>query len=213
MKKGVEKFREEQARLAKKIVIKDEFDEIKLVGGVDQAFIGNKVISGFVVCDYKTMEIVEKKYAVVETSVPYLPGFLSYREAPAAVEAFLKLENKPDIILVEAHGIAHPRKFGMASHVGLMLDKPAIGVAKNLLVGDIKEDKIIIDEQVRGFSFSAKEHANPVFISPGHKISLKTSLEIIRNCMRLPHKLPEPIHLAHRYSKEIREKLGLNSNL
>ena len=208
----IKKFKEEQLKLAKKVIVKDDFEEIKLVGGVAQTFIGTKVISGFVVCDYKTMEIIERKYAVVEASVPYIPGFLSYREAPAVVEAFLKLENKPDIILVEAHGIAHPRKFGMASHIGLLLDKPTIGIAKNLLVGDINDNKIIVKEEARGFSLTAKEHANPIFISPGHKISLKTSLEITKNCMRLPHKLPEPIHLAHRYSKKIREKLNLNSN-
>lgn len=207
MKKDVKKFKEEQLRLAKKVVVKDEFDEIKLVGGVDQAFKDNKIISAFVVCDYKTMEVVEKKYAVVEASVPYIPGYLSYREAPAVVEVYSKLENKPDIILVEAHGIAHPRKFGMASHVGLLLDKPTIGVAKNLLVGEIKDNKIIIGEDIRGFGLVTKEHANPIFISPGHKISLKTPLEIVKNCIRLPHKLPEPLYLAHRYANKIREKL------
>jgi len=213
MKKGVKKFELEQLRLAKKVLIKDEFEEIKLVGGVDQSFIGNKVISAFVVCDYKTMEVVEKKHAVVETSVPYIPGYLSYREAPAVVETFLKIENKPDIILVEAHGIAHPRKIGMASHVGLLIDKPTIGVAKNLLVGNIKEDKIVLEEKTVGFKLITKENANPLFISPGHKISLKTALEIVKNCIRLPHKLPEPLHLSHRYANKIREKLeSLNSD-
>ena len=207
MKKGVNKFKEEQLRLAKKVVVKDEFDEIKLVGGVDQSFKDNKIISAFIVCDYKTMEVVERKYAIVEASVPYIPGYLSYREAPAAVEAFLKLEKKPDIILVEAHGIAHPRKFGMASHVGLLLDKPTIGVAKKLLFGEVKNDKIVIGEEVRGFSLITKEHAKPIFISPGHKISLKTSLEIVKNCIRLPHKLPEPLYLAHRYANKIRKEI------
>ncbi|MBW2977401.1 endonuclease V, partial [Candidatus Woesearchaeota archaeon] len=187
--------------------VKDEFDEIKLVGGVDQAFKDNKIISAFVVCDYKTMEVIERKYVVVEASMPYISGYLSYREAPAIVEAYLKLENKPDVILVDAHGIAHPRKLGMASHVGLLLDKTTVGVAKKLLVGEIKEDKIIVEEKVRGYGLVTKEYARPIFVSPGHKIGLKTSLEIVKNCMKLPHKLPEPIHLAHRYANKIREKL------
>ena len=207
MKKDVNKFKEEQLRLAKKVLIKDDFEEIKLVGGVDQSFIGNKVISAFVVCDYKTMDVVEKKYAVVETSFPYIPGYLSYREAPAVVEAYLKLENKPDIILVEAHGIAHPRKFGMASHLGLFLDKPAIGVAKNLLAGEIKDEKIVIRDKTVGLELITKEHARPLLVSPGHKISLKTSLDVLKNCLRTPHKLPEPLHLAHIYSNKIRKEI------
>jgi deoxyribonuclease V len=206
MKKGVRKFKSEQLSLAKKVVIKDEFDEIKLVGGVDQAFNGNEVISAAVVCDYKTMKIIEKKSASVCTTFPYIPGYLSYREAPAIVEAVSKLENKPDVLLVDGHGIAHPRKIGLASHVGLLLDIPTIGVAKNLLCGEIKEDKIIIGERIVGFCLTAKEHANPLFVSPGHKVSLKSSLEIVRNCARLPHKLPEPLHLAHRYANKIRKE-------
>jgi len=207
MKKGVRKLKEEQLSLAKKVVIKNEFDEIKLVAGVDQAFNGNEVISAVVVCDYKTMEIIERKTSTVQTNFPYIPGFLSYREAPAIVESVNKLENKPDILLVDGHGIAHPRKIGLASHVGLLLDIPTIGIAKNLLCGEIKNNRVILGEKILGFCFIGKENASPLFISPGHRISLKTSLEIVRNCMRLPHKLPEPLHLAHRHANKIRKEL------
>ncbi len=211
MKKGVNKLKKEQLALAKKVVIKDEFDEIKLVGGVDQAFKDNEVISAVVVCDYKTMKVIERKSVTVKTNFPYIPGFLSYREAPAIVEAVNKLENKPDILLVDGHGIAHPRKIGLASHVGLSLDIPTIGVAKNLLCGELKENKIVLKEKVIGFSFVGKEQANPLFVSPGHKISMKTSLEVVKNCIVLPHKLPEPLHLAHKNANKKRKELDLNS--
>ena len=211
MKKEVNKLKKEQLALAKKVVIKDEFDEIKLVGGVDQAFRDNEIISAVVVCDYKTMKVIERKSACVKATFPYIPSYLSYREAPAIVATVSKLENKPDVLLVDGHGIAHPRKIGLASHVGLLLDIPTIGVAKNLLCGEVKEDKIVIGEEVRGFSLVAKEHANPIFVSPGHKVSLKSSLEIVKNCMRLPHKLPEPLHLAHKNANKIRKELDSNS--
>ena len=209
--RDVKKFKEEQLKLAKKVVIKDKFDEIKLVGGVDQAFKDNEIISAVVVCDYKTMKVIEKKSASVQATFPYIPTYLSYREAPAIVEAVSKLENKPDILLVDGHGIAHPRKIGLASHVGLLLDIPTIGVAKNLLCGEIKKDKIVVGERIAGFSLVTKEHANPLFVSPGHKISLKSSLEVVKNCIILPHKLPEPLHLAHRHANKIRKELDLNS--
>ncbi|MDH3382103.1 MAG: endonuclease V [Flavobacteriaceae bacterium] len=203
----IQKFREEQLKLAKKVVIKDEFEEIKLVGGVDQAFVGNDVISAVVVCDYRTMKVLEKQYAVVKTNVPYIPSYLSYREAPAIIEAVNKLEKKPNVLLVDGHGIAHPRKIGLASHTGLSLDIPTIGIAKALLCGEVKEERIIIGESTRGYQLIAKEHANPLFVSPGHKVGLKNSLEIVKNCIRLPHKLPEPLHLAHRYADKIRKEL------
>ena len=203
----VKKFREEQLKLAKKVVVKDEFDKIKLVGGVDQAFVGNEVISAVIVCDYKTMKVIEKQYTVVKANVPYIPSYLSYREAPAIIEAVNKLEKKPDVLLVDGHGIAHPRKIGLASHVGLSLDIPTIGIAKALLCGEIKEDRIVIEESTRGYTLVTKEHANPLFVSPGHRVGLKSSLEIVKNCIRLPHKIPEPIHLAHKYADKIRKEL------
>lgn len=206
MKKEIGKFKEEQVKLAKKIIKKDDFDSIKLIAGVDQAFIGNNVISGIVVCDYKTMEPVEKKFAITKTPIPYISGFLSYRESPAAVEAFSKLENKPDILIIDAHGIAHPRFFGMASHIGLLLDIPTIGIAKKLMVGKKQDNKIVFNDKIVAQEVKTKEYSKPLYISIGHRVSLKTAVEIVNKCARPPHKLPEPLHLAHRYANKIREK-------
>lgn len=205
---NIRKLKEEQLKLAKKVVVKDDFDKIELIGGCDQAFFDNKIVSAVTVLDYKTLKVVEKIYAVVDSKVPYIPGFLAYREAPAVVEAFTKLEKKPDILMVDSNGILHPRRIGMASHLGVILDIPTIGVAKNLMMGDKKENKIYVEEEARAMEVVTKEHANPLYVSPGHRISLKTSVEIVKNCIKLPHKLPEPIHHAHRFSKEIMKKEG-----
>ncbi len=207
MRINIPKLKKEQYKLAKKIRIKNEFEKIELVAGVDQAFVDNKVISAIVVLN-KNMKLVERKYAIVETQIPYIPGFMSYRESPAIVEAYNKLENKPDILIIDAHGILHPRKIGMASHVGILLETPTIGVAKGLIIGDVKEDgKVYVDDEVRGQKIITKEHAKPLFVSPGHRVTLTKAVEIVKSCVIPPHKLPEPLHLAHRFADKVREDL------
>ena len=126
-----------------------------------------------------------------------------YKDGPAVIEAYNKLEQKPDVLIVEANGILHPRRIGMASHVGILLDVPTVGVTKRLMLGEVRGQTIYVEKEARGYEFITREYANPIYISPGHKISLKTSMEIIKNCVRQPHKLPEPLHLAHKYGKKI----------
>lgn len=187
----IKKMAEEQSSLARKVIKKDDFEKLELVAGVDQAFIKNTVISGIVVCDYKTMKVVEEKHAIVKAAVPYIPGYLSYRESPAAVEAFNKLEKKPDILIVDAHGIAHPRNLGMASHLGLLLDVPTIGVAKALIIGKTQEGgKVISENKIIAQEIVTKEHSKPLYVSIGHRVSLKTAVEVVKRLIIPPHKLP-----------------------
>jgi len=202
----VQALKKEQIKLARKVLTTDQFDEIKTIAGVDQAFAGEEVISAIIVCDYESMEVIEEKSAVVKAIIPYIPGFLSYRESPAAVEAFSKLEKRPDMLIVEANGILHPRRLGMASHLGILLDQATIGVAKNRLCGEEKDSRIYVDKELRGYSFVSREHAKPIYVSPGHKVSPQTSLEIIKKCMRYPHKMPEPLHLARKLSTKLRKE-------
>ena len=203
----IEKLKEEQLKLAKKVVLKDSFDEISLIAGADQAFHNDNVISAIVICDYRTMEVKEKVFAIVKAKIPYISGFMAYREGPAISEAYAKLQNKPDVMLIKGNGILHPRKCGMASHIGILLDQAAIGVAKQLLLGEVKNNKVYVDKEIRAELIVTREHAKPIYVSPGHKIILKTSVEIVKNCIKFPHKLPEPLHLAHRYANEIKEKI------
>ncbi|MEK6828170.1 MAG: endonuclease V [Nanoarchaeota archaeon] len=201
------KLKEEQLKLAKKVTLKDSFEKLNLIAGVDCAYNQYDAITAIVVCDYKTMEVKEKVFAVVKAKVPYLKGFLAYREGHAISEAYAKLENKPDLMIFDGNGILHPRRIGLASHMGVLLDIASIGIAKQLLVGEINGNKVYVDKEARAELIVTKEHSKPIYISPGHKISLKTSVEIVKHCIKFPHKLPEPLHLAHRYSNEIRDKI------
>ena len=201
-------LKEEQLKLAKKVIVKDSFDRLELIGGVDCAYSQEYIIAAIIVCDCKTMEAKERVFAVTKAKVPYLKGFLAYREGPAISEAYAKLENKPDVMIFDGHGILHPRRIGMASHMGVLLDQTSIGVAKQPLVGEAKGNIVYVDKEARAELVVTREHSKPIYVSPGHKVSLKTSVEIVRNCMRFPHKLPEPLHLAHKYANEIRDKIA-----
>ena len=202
------KLKEEQLKLAKKVITKDSYDELKLIGGVDCSYNQDDVIAAIVVCDYKTMAVKEKVFAVVSAKVPYLQGFLAYREGPAISEAYAKLLNKPDVMIFDGNGILHPRRCGLASHIGVLLDQPAIGIAKQLLVGEVKGNIVYVDKEARAELIVTREHSKPTYVSPGHKISLKTSVEIIKKCLKFPHKLPEPLHLSHRYANEIKDNIS-----
>lgn len=202
-----EKLKKEQLKLAEKVSITDSIKNIKTIGGANQSYFENKIISSVAVCDYKTMESIEKKHAAADAKIPYKSGYLFYRDGPALIEAFNMLEHKPDVLIVEANGILHPRRIGMASHAGILLDTATIGVTKRLALGEIKDGTIYVDKEARGYELVTREHANPIYVSPGHKISLKTSLEVIKKCMRFPHKLPEPLHIAHKHGNKIRERL------
>ena len=200
-------LKEEQLKLAEKAVTRDSFEKLELVAGVDCAYNQDDAIAAIVVCDYKAMEVKEKVFSVVKAKVPYLKGFLAYREGPAISEAYAKLENKPDVMIFDGHGILHPRRIGLASHLGILLNQASIGVAKQLLVGEVKGNIVYFDKEARAELIVTREHSKPIYISPGHKISLKTSIEIVKKCMRFSHKLPEPLHLAHKYANEIKEKI------
>lgn len=201
------KLKDEQLKLSKKVITSDSFDKLELVGGADCAFNHEEVIAAIVLCDYRTKEVKERAFAVAKAKIPYLQGFLAYREGPAITEAYAKLQKKPDVLIFNGHGISHPRRIGMASHIGILLDQASIGVAKQLLAGEIKGNIVYIDKEARAELISTREHSKPIYVSPGHKISLRTSVEIVRKWIKFPHKLPEPLHLAHKYANEVRDKI------
>ena len=200
------KLREEQVKLSKKLILKDDFDinKITTIAGINQAYNkNNDIISAVVVCNFETMEILEKQHSQEPPKLPYLSGFRSYREGHAITSAVSKLSTGPDIILFSGNGILHKRNFGLASHIGLLLNKPSIGVTNKLSCGIIQENKVILDNKILAEVLETRKHSKPIFVSPGHKISLKTSVEIVKKSIRTPHKLPEPLHIASRYSKKL----------
>lgn len=202
----LEKLKKEQIEFSGKVIIKDSFKEINTIAGCDQLVIGDVIYSCVVVCDYENMSIIEKTFASRKVEFPYMPGFLAYREAPVIIDAFSKLKKKPNLMLVDGNGILHPRRFGIASYLGIALNISTIGVAKKLLIGRVENDRIFVADELRGCKLEAKKGANPIYISPGHNVSVQSSLEIVKKCMRLPHKMPEPLHLAHKFVNRIKKK-------
>jgi len=202
--KSIECLKNEQLKLAKKVITKDKFKRIRLIGGCDCAFVKDKVISAIIICD-KDMDIIEKKYSISKIKFPYIPGFLSYREVPSLIMTYKKIKNKPDILICDCNGILHPRRLGAASHLGVLLNKTTIGVAKSLLLGKIKNNYIYVNNEKRGFRLKNKNF-KAVYISPGHKILLRTSIKIIKKLFK-EHRLPEPLYLAHKYANEVKCKI------
>lgn len=212
-KRKLDNLKDKQHELARQLVLEDRFGEVRTVAGVDQAFIDDSVISAIVVCSYGSMDIVEKAHHVSKVEFPYIPTFLSFREAPPILHAWKKLERKPDILLVDGQGIAHPRGIGLASHLGVLLDTSTIGIAKSWLFGEFRESNAVgraasltADGKQIGWVLLTKQGCNPIYISPGNKVSIESSLEITRKCLA-GHRLPEPSRLAHLHANEIKESL------
>ncbi len=203
MNVDLKKFKEEQLGLSKKLILTDYFDKVKTIAGVDQAFFDDKIISAIVVCDAKTMEIKEEKYAVKKIEVPYISGYLAFREGSVIAEAYYKLKEKPDILIFDGNGILHPLKIGLASHMGILLDQVSIGVAKSLLTGKVVDELVYVKGEIRGRVIKTKEKTKDIYVSQGYKISLKSAVEIVQSCMK-EHKLPEPLHFAHKYANKLK---------
>ena len=200
----LKKLRQEQVELSKKVNLSDTFKDIKTVAGIDVAYPKNefeKASGACVVMDYKTKEIIEKKTISWETNFPYISTYLFYREFPVIRELVNILKSDPTVFMFDGNGILHPYGLGLASQAGINLNKPSIGVAKTLLYGKIKNNEIFIDEEKKGVAFYASKHLKkPVYVSPGHNISLNTSLKIMKNFSR--YKIPEPLRQAHILAKK-----------
>lgn len=201
-----EKLKKEQEKLSKRVVLKNDVDTPKLIAGADTLYTGRKVISVMIVFDYESMEKKEAKYTVMDANIPHMKEYAGFRQAPAAVETYHKLEEDPDVLIVQGTGILHPRRFGEASQIGLQVDKPAIGVAKELICGELKDEYIYEGDVKLGKMMITKEHAKPIYISPGHRVTLEKSVEFVHKFLG-EKKLPIPIHEAHKYGNKIKRKL------
>jgi len=199
-----QKLRKTQKKIAKKVILEDKFFKpIKTIAGFDLAFLNDDALVAGVVTNYKSLNVIEIKIIKTHLDFPYIPTFLSFREGPPIIKLYKKLKTKPDIIIINGHGIAHPLFCGIASHVGVLLDKPTIGVAQSRLCGDYRNPKRLGDysrikykDRIVGYVYKSKEKCKPIFISPGHRISLESSLKIVKKCIR-SNKLPLPMAIAH----------------
>jgi len=203
----LKKLEKEQENLAKQLEIKDsiDFSVADRIGAIDNAFFQNKIISACVLLNPE-MEILEQEYLSDKLRFPYISGFRAYRELPSMIEAFNKLEEKPDVVFVSGHGITHAR-LGLASHFSLSTQVPTIGIANSLLIGEVKNNFIMLKGKKVGKILVEKPGAKPLYVSPGNLISVETAYELAKKFIRLPHKLPEPLHIAHKYSRDIRKEL------
>ena len=195
-----------QVSLAKKVVTEDEGINPHLIAGVDISSPGPRDTGrgAAVVLNYPELNLVEVKTVEREVTFPYIPGLLSFREAPLILAACQELSSVPDLVLVDGQGIAHPRRFGLAAHLGLFLDVPAIGCAKSILCGAHKPvgekvgsyAELVDNGQVIGAALRTRIGVKPIYVSVGHKISLNSAIKWVLNCCR-GYRLCEPTRLAH----------------
>jgi deoxyribonuclease V len=201
--KILEKYRKIQEELAKKIILENGFKEIIYIGGVDLSYKDDFGYIVYVILD-KELNLINKYIFKEKIEFPYIPSFLAFREGEPIIKTFNKIKEKIDILFVNGHGISHPVKMGLASYVGVILNIPTIGITKSLLTGKIIDNKIIIDNEVRGYIIE-KENKK-IYASPGNLISLEKSKELAEKYW-IKGNYPEPIRLADEISKKIKYKV------
>ncbi len=202
---NVEQAREIQQKLRSKVIKDDRLADVNYVAGVDVGFEDNyaTTVAAVAVLTFPQLELVQKAIASRPTTFPYIPGFLSFREVPAILDALEKLTLIPDLILCDGQGIAHPQRFGLASHLGVLIDLPTIGVAKSLLLG--KHEELPTEKgswqplEDRGETIGAvvrsRSGVKPLYVSIGHRISLPTAIDYVLRCTP-KYRLPETTRWA-----------------
>ena len=195
----LKRLRKEQLELSKKVRIEDDFDDIETIGGLDVAYSSKKrrfACAACVIMD-RLGNVMDRVWITDEIKFPYVPTYLAYRELPLFEKLINRVKERPSIFLVDGNGILHPYRIGIASHLGIVLDVPTIGVAKNLLYGEI-EGRYIFDkgEKIGYVLYSSKR---PIFISPGHRVSMETSIDIVKRFLK--YRIPEPLRQAHILAK------------
>jgi deoxyribonuclease V len=203
----IQQARQIQQDLASQVILEDQFPALTHVAGVDVGMLerGKITRAAVAVLSFPELDLVDQAIVKIKTTFPYVPGYLSFRELPAVLQAIDQLSVRPDMFLCDGQGIAHPRRFGIASHLGVLLDMPTIGVAKSRLIGTYVEpgpDKGDFsalydgDEQI-GIVLRTRSGVKPLFISPGHRVSIASAIQITLACTP-KYRLPETTRHAHR---------------
>lgn len=193
-----------------KIKTENSFGTIKTIAGVDVGYdiVNDLAHCAIVILDADCLKQIEQTQVFTPVKFPYIPGLLSFREIPAILAALSTLSTTPDLFMVDGHGIAHPRRMGIAAHLGVLLDMPSIGVAKSRLTGkfnmpgNLKGDKspLMAGEEQIGTVLRSRDNVNPLFISPGHRVAMDNACDIVSSCLTR-YRLPEPTRLADKLSK------------
>ncbi|HZQ05621.1 MAG TPA: deoxyribonuclease V [Anaerolineae bacterium] len=208
----------QQAALAKRVRMSNDFGAIRHVAGVDVGFEENNTIAraAVVVLTFPALDPVAAAVARRTVTFPYIPGLLAYRELPVIFDALARLEREPDLLIVDGQGYAHPRRFGIACHLGVLLDKPSIGCAKSILVGRAVplEERVgattpLVDKgETIGMALRTKLKTNPLYVSVGHRVALETAVDFVMRCCK-GYRVPETTRYAHRVAGG--EELDLGS--
>jgi deoxyribonuclease V len=195
-----------QHRLASQVRFTEIRKKPKIVAGLDCAFSndGKKIFAAAIVIDLSDFSVIETTIATRKVEFPYIPGLLSFREAPVCIDTIEKVKTTPDVFIIDGQGIAHPRRLGIACHIGLLIDKPTIGCAKSRLIGTFDEpgskkgsyaDLMDSGENI-GAVLRTRTNVKPVYVSVGHKCTLDDAVSIVLECTT-KYRLPEPSRLAH----------------
>lgn len=211
---SIEAARAVQEEMRHKVMVADDFGTVRRIAGVDVGYDMERNLgrASVVVIDVESMEPMASAQAYLTPGFPYVPGFLSFREVPVILRALACLPEQPDLLMVDGQGIAHPRRFGIAAHLGVKTGLPSVGVAKSLLTGRYEEpgeergsQSVLIDrsgsEQI-GTVLRSKDKVKPLFISPGHRVSQESAVGFVLQCLT-KYRLPEPTRLADKFSKTL----------
>jgi deoxyribonuclease V len=208
-----------QERLRRQVRLEPMTAPVQRVAGLDAAFLGERVVAVASLLAYPGLEPLDEAVAVAPLTFPYVPGLLSFREGPAMLAALDRLPAAPDLLLFDGQGIAHPRRLGIAAHLGVLLDRPAIGVAKSRLVGEADEAALgphkgarvplTADRETLGAVVRSRDRVRPLYISPGHRVTVEDAVAWTLACCTR-YRLPEPTRLADkaaaRHKRRLREE-------
>lgn len=194
-----------QQQLRQQLRLEADLPAVHRVAGVDVSFPGERARAAVVVLAFPTLELVDQALAEVLLTFPYIPGLLTFREGPAVLAAFERLSLWPDLVLFDGQGLAHPRRLGLACHMGLFLDLPSIGCAKSRLCGEYEEpgqqkgdwSQLRDGDELIGAVVRTRPNTRPLFVSPGHRVDLASSIHYVLSCCTR-YRLPETTRWAHR---------------
>jgi deoxyribonuclease V len=211
--KNIEEAKKIQLNVKERVNITQLQKSPRYVAGVDAAFSRKHVIGTACVYTYPDLNVQDTSFAIATIPFPYIPGYLSFREGPAVIHALKNLKIKPDIILFDGQGIAHPKGTGIASHIGVLLNIPSIGCAKSRLIGEYEEpgkrkgnySPLRFKGKTVGAVLRTRDRVKPVFVSPGHKVTLKRAIDIVLQCTD-KYRIPEPLRCADSLSKKLKRQ-------
>ena len=202
-----------QESLRERVELADRFGDIRYLAGADLAFdpATEVAFAGVIVYRFPGLEEVERRMARRKLRFPYVPGLLSFRECPSLLAAFARLKTEPDLVLIDGHGRAHPRRFGIACHMGVLFDKPTIGCAKSRLVGEHQEPDqragstsplTLVGERL-GVVLRTRDGVKPIYVTTGHRVSLDTAVGLVKQCLD-GFRVPKPTREADHYVRDLR---------